>query len=485
MRAARIQQDKLIVRYWLEKRGDEPEGSDPRRFIEPTPDKITQVVPAGVPAQYVWMDAIYHRPRWSEFSRTWIERLEALRGENTKDCHFIVASCWYPGMPTDRERNDQAFDGIGKIIQGKEPCDALFLIGDQIYADANGGILDPGTWLDRYAKRYQEAFSGARAAAPFKLIPTHFAIDDHEIANDYAGIVASDGAGLMPGQERIARIEQGDIDDAQLRFARAAASAYVGSARDAGKNGPFGTSSAGPGDLWYELDELELPCPAFILDTRSERARAENGSRALLFKKDGNGVQRQLDRLRTWLESYANDSRPKFLFSGSVIAPQTDEMLVVRQHGQVRAPSLWMRQDNLMAYPDELEAIFDCIVDRQIRRVVFVSGDLHLSALSKLEICDAKGSVLAEAGQVVASALYAPFSFINTSKSDITWQTPVEIAVGKYLVRYVSELVTDAPAHFVKVSAVNGSAKNSPWRIQATPYDPQGRPLLPARVMWL
>ena len=85
----------------------------------------------------------------------------------------------------------------------------------------------------------------------------------------------------------------------------------------------------------------------------------------------------------------------------------------------------------------------------------------------------------------MASALYAPFSFINTSKSDITWQTPVEIAVGKYLVRYVSELVTDAPAHFVKVSAVNGSAKNSPWRIQATPYDPQGRPLLPARVMWL
>lgn len=392
----------------------------------------------------------------------WIARLvDRSTGHETGNCDFIVGSCRYPGSPFDSRQADAVFAGIHELIQ-KSQCDLLFLIGDQIYADATAGLLDPSSWRDRYVDRYRHAFSSANLRDLLKSIPCHFAVDDHEFADNYSGVVKKPRRqeGYQPWQEEweAIRIADGQITTREFGFAKLTARNYLGSARDAAA---FGSSQAQPGALWYALDSGELACPAFILDTRSERELSARNAAARLMSPE------QMKAFKEWLISIEDCSKPKFIFSGSVIAPLTRDAL---------KRGMYMREDGIAGYPRELAEIVSTIVEHEIERVVFVGGDLHLSCMCHMTLKDCTpGGKSVDALQIVSSGLYAPLDFANTSRQDIAWRGRATIQCDGYAIDYTPlPLCADRP-HFVKVSARRSEpSKNGRWTIVATAHQQDG-----------
>lgn len=396
---------------------------------------------------------------------TWLTRLQArVSGQPVADCHFLVGSCRYPGTPFDRDIADGAFRRMLQIIDSDTPCDALFLIGDQIYADATAGLLDPASWRDRFEQRHRDALSGAHIRDVLRSIPVHFAVDDHEFADNFAGPIdpPTPVAHYAPWQENavVRRIKAGLLvknsetpSDSEYDFAVQVAERYQGSAR---AQRPFGTPR-GAGRFWYPLEHgNEFPCPAFILDTRSERTRAAAGQPARLMS------DAQLGALKSWLESVHRDhpEKPKFIFSGSVIAP-----LVRDAHHD----GMWRREDGLAGYPEELEQIVAHIVKDRVQHVVFVGGDLHLSCGCRLWLSKG-GDEPVEALQIVASGLYAPLPFANLSPHDIDWGKRCTIPLPNgHAIDYEAQRLSSARSHFVQVGAQR--QHSGQWQLTLTAHE--------------
>jgi cholesterol oxidase len=401
-----------------------------------------------------------------EANAPWLQRLrDAAAGHPCSDMRFIVGSCRYPGTPFEREASDLVFRGILAHVDGVErpAAHSLFLIGDQIYADATANIMDAAAWREKYCKQYREAFTTPHARRVLARVPTHFAIDDHELMDNWSG------QDPLPPSGRESRDAQRTRETFQ--HAVRAARFFQGSGRDTKAIGPA-TSSG----LWYALDDVkEHCCPAFVMNTRSERdlRRSALGRRAELV------TRAQLDAVTRWLidANLPGDPRrdmPKFIFCGVGIAP------IARDYEA--CPQTWRSSDGWLGYPGALTDVLTTIVDQQIRHVVFVSGDLHLSSFSKLELGD-RGMI---AWQLVSSGLYAPMPFANADLKDYHWNHPVRVVTGdddgrKIEICARSGVLCSGPAHFVRVDAVH--AKEEGWSLNISIggsdgalLDPLGRP---------
>lgn len=499
LRAARIESGRLKLRYWAEAPGMNT--SPPDEVALNAPGRIVaEIHPDGIERAYYWLDVEcrpedYRPPRLifpvdegglpiaavapataGGFLTTrarpparfafqgeapavpppWLARLvRRAAGEPVRDCHFLVGSCHYPGTPFDRDFAHRAFEGMGRLLADPAfTCDALFMIGDQIYADATAGLLDPVAWRDRYLLRYREAFDAPAVQRVLQFLPVHFAVDDHEFADNYAGIEATRPAGPhRPRDEdwRTQAIRGGRLGPEEFAFALGAARSYMSSAREAE---PVGDGPAGGTGLWYALDDGELGCPAFVLDTRSERRRAEPGVAARPMRPE------QLDALLAWLDRWSGDPRPKFVFAGSVIVPLSAEAL---------APGAWLREDGLAGYPQELGRILTHIVERGIRGVVFLGGDLHLSCVASMEL-QLPGHAPVRATQVVASGLYAPLAVANVGKRSIDWDREQTLELEGCRVVSRPTLLTQSTSHFVRVGTVRDIAGDG-WTLRAEAYD--------------
>jgi cholesterol oxidase len=392
----------------------------------------------------------------------WLRRLV----EKKKDCHFLVGSCRYPGTPFDRNNADQAFDVMCRLLDAGVDCDLLFLVGDQIYADATAGLIDPKQWRDRYVDRYRSLFQARAVRTVLNSIPCHFAIDDHEFADNFSGPV-----GRKAGKE-VRELKGGNIGDAQFEFARTAAYAYQGSARSfrrfetataattvaAAVEGADPRTESTP-TFWYPLDDsAEISCPAFILDTRSERQRFSAGQPARLMG------EMQMAAFCRWLDAKSEDPRPKFVFLGSPLIPLNRDC---------EAPGIWMRQDSPVAYPDELAKIVHCIVEKKVHRLVFVGGDPHLSCAATMEFrTTSSGSTgnSISALHIISSGLYSPLPFANLSQDDVAWMNRRSIALPGCEIQYTPELLVAGPPHFLRVSAMPPAASAGAWTITVEVY---------------
>jgi cholesterol oxidase len=458
LRGIRLVDNKYVLRYWLELPTGLVSAVEPEQYLPAGFSKAVEVPrPPSVPPHFVWLDAEYAADKLPPAAAATAERLGKRTAGNLDDCHFIVASCCYPGTPFDRESTDEAYTGINALLDNPDKAsDALFLIGDQIYADSTAGLLDPYSWRDRYEERYWTAFNAPRAQRALVRIPTHFAIDDHEIANDFCGIDPQAPLQVQPdpNARRFAQMQSGRIESQQLQFARLAALQYMGSPWQ----GPPAPARK-PQDLWYALDTEDLACPAFVMDTRSERQR--QGSQAARMMDP-----RQLEALKTWLARVGSVTRPKFIFMGSVIAPLTQ---------YAHAAGKWMSEDGWVAYRAQLDEIVAYIVAQQIQDVVFVAGDLHLSCVARLTLRDQRGIEQPVAAlQIVSSGLYAPLSFANTAMEDIDWGQKAVIPLGSCAIDYSPESFGEQRPRFLRVSIA--PRKVAPGcKVAVAPYDVQGR----------
>lgn len=290
------------------------------------------------------------------------------------DCVFTFAfgSCQYPsglmdGLPAQASLQRLA-DLLDDPAQRARHPERLLLLGDQIYADATAGLLDPIRVDDRYRVPYDELLQIAPLRRIMGRIPIHFMLDDHEIEDNWEPQLVGGGRNLY----------------------HKALNAFWNYQRGV-PQGPMGAST------WFQLPGAGWSL--FMADTRSRRKlRTESN----LDSADILGpVQRQ--ELEDWLKDQAlhHADDLKVIASPAMLLPRLVEHADEPLH-----------LDGWQGYPDSLEWLLTLIWQRQIGNVLFVSGDAHLSCDVDIRLTG-PGKPDVTMRSVHAPALYAPMPFAN------------------------------------------------------------------------
>lgn len=306
---------------------------------------------------------------------------------------FVLASCQYPAGLLDQTIAEASFGRLKKRLRhsaSRAMPKRLLLVGDMIYADATAGLFDPTAQFDRYNRRYQDlqatpAFHHVKAAfqklngplEPWSLVM----LDDHEIEDNWEPI------------------EGDDTPRKTLAEARDAYFQYFGC---------FNPPPTGDGQsLWFPI-QIE-GFPFFMADTRTERSprTAKNVDRAEIMS------EKQFQALLEWLNTHAKVDLPKFIASPAILLPRRLRA-TLGSH-----PASALRSDAWDGYPRSLHRLLAHIADRNIRNVVFLSGDEHLSCVASAWLRSPKSPEPTLIVSVHSSALYAPFPFANSLPEDL------------------------------------------------------------------
>ncbi|MBU6955111.1 alpha/beta fold hydrolase [Hahella sp. HN01] len=384
-------------------------------------------------------------------SAGWLRRLRELclhRGVSPA-MRFLVGSCRYPGAVLERDLADQAFVGMGRQVRGDAQlpgADSVFFIGDQIYADATAEAFDNTALKERYITRYREAFNSPNMRKLLQLAPVHFTVDDHEFSDDCSG---------RPPQLD-AHLKERERFDFALRAARSFQCS--GRQPDAALWYPQGVSAA-----------REFDCPIFVMDTRTERrlrSAGAVGAQAEMIDAP------QFAALSNWLSEAQRltPERPKFIFSGSVIAPVEKRL--------TQYPDLWRNHDSWCGYPHTLAAVMGLIYERQIANVIFVGGDQHLCALARMTLANPADQAVSNrkpvtVWQIVSSGLYAPLPFANANPRDFEWEKPsiVPMHGSQLQLQAEARLLRADKSQFVRVDAIPAGEC---WTLEVRVCDPEG-----------
>ncbi|WP_431264783.1 alkaline phosphatase D family protein [Roseateles chitinivorans] len=307
---------------------------------------------------------------------------------------FALAACQYPpglldvspGWELDASQAGPGLASLARLhrftrwtARGRS-CSLVLFAGDQIYADASGGLADSRSGIERYARGYGEFKAG-----PVRLLPPTVArvvhgIDDHEIVDNWEP---------SPGASH-------DGNGPWFDVARQAAWDHRWEA---------GARIGGPQLLWHDFDWRGAAF--FVADARCEREarRVANWSSARLWSIA------QRDAFGEWLSRGAG--RPKFVMSGSLPLP--------RRRTTVEHAASSLRSDAWDGYPHSLHELLGAVWRHRATGLVFLSGDEHRSGWVSAEISavDGEDSAPVRIHSVHSSALYAPWPFAVTAVEEL------------------------------------------------------------------
>lgn len=301
---------------------------------------------------------------------------------------FALASCQYPPGLFDEQPAGAALRRLCDGLDGKAAPAFLVLAGDQIYADATAGVFEPvgqapaaqaAPDID-YDQAYelnwrQPAFRATAAQLP--LVPM---LDDHEVADNWQGFEA--GPRSMDRQAR---------------------RALVAYRRHQGGLAPVRRLE--PQD-WRTYHFYPQGVPFFVLDTRTHRDRRDASRVADADILSKGVLQALLDQL--WA---CPADGVKFIVSPSPVLPPE----------RVRGPGA-LRSDTWSGFPAARVRLLEGLCQRNIRRVVFLSGDSHLSTVSRLRLADGFSVV-----SIVSSGLYTPWPFANQQPHELVLKGAVDL----------------------------------------------------------
>ncbi|MDJ0878948.1 MAG: alkaline phosphatase D family protein [Halieaceae bacterium] len=288
---------------------------------------------------------------------------------------LVVGSCRYLlrflGGTFFDDRGDKTFRSIKKLKESA-PVHALVMTGDQIYAD-DLNILNPDQSVDEYLKRYRQVFSQKHIAGLMAEVPTYMTLDDHEIEDNWP----------THSSQR----------DYVTKFP-AAMHAYQTYQTSHSPLHPVvnGRVDSPPDYLWYT--HSDGCCNFFVMDTRTER-RVLEGDPAIISDE-------QMEALLEWLSS--DPSKVKVV---------------------VTAVPFWESdsEDKWEGFLAQRDQILEHIDTLGIRRVLFLSGDVHASMSSELELPNSK------IVSVVSSAFYWPYP--HPGKKSFVLSGNIKTGLGK------------------------------------------------------
>ena len=312
---------------------------------------------------------------------------------------FAVASCLYPSGMTDGAPKDHqgaaaptsaSLKRLSETLLSPElecPPGApslLLLVGDQVYLDATAGLFDARSADDRVRVPYQNLMGNPGAQAVFGLLPVAMTLDDHEIEDNWEpGTSVPDPDDGKPTTD----------PEKTRKFFRATTNAYRRFQRMAGP--PLGEG------LWSTF--VHAGVPFFLADTRTERfvpwflepRRVDNWHRARIMGPE------QWTALQAFLRT--NRDRVSFVASPAMLLPRT--------LGLDREPSLALSCDGWDGFPASMHALLALLCEYQMDRVVFLSGDAHVSMIVKGTV-EREGKK-ARFWSIHSSGLYSPYPFAN------------------------------------------------------------------------
>ena len=103
-----------------------------------------------------------------------------------------------------------------------------------------------------------------------------------------------------------------------------------------------------------------------------------------------------------------------------------------------------------------MEALLQLIAGKRIQKVVFVGGDAHLSAVSRMTLKQQGEASGTDVWQIVSSGLYAPLPFANAHIEDYLWSQPHALPVhlqNALSIECTNALLSDHHSQFVRVDA--------------------------------
>ena len=276
---------------------------------------------------------------------------------------LAFASCQYPSGLMDGIPAEASLQRLADLLAdaGQRHPERLLLLGDQIYADATAGLLDPIRLDDRYRVPYEELFRMEPFRRITQVIPTSWMLDDHEIVDNW----------------------EPDRRDSRADLLQRGLAAYW----------TYQRKTAPQSDSWFSLDGDGWHL--FMADTRTKRelrCEATLASASLLG-------DRQAQALEDWLlQSPAQDL--KLVASASMLLPRLVHHL---------EEPLYL--DSWQGYPASLHRLLAFLCDNGIANVCFLSGDAHLGCDVGIAVRSPGRSVTTRS--IHTPALYAPLPFAN------------------------------------------------------------------------
>lgn len=318
----------------------------------------------------------------------------------------------------------------------------LVLTGDQVYVDATAGLFDPIQPDDRYRIPYETWLRTGEVKSTMRRLPLLTMLDDHEIDDNWEPMA------------RAPALETDEVDGPREGPARKKKRFH----RMYGKRGieaflqfqrPLPSSEKRPIDktpLWFSLKRSGLPI--FMLDSRTQRRRrAAEGDPPFMVQ------QEQWTALCTWLDLSEHKDLPKLIVSPSAILPRHRRSVPARlplaplSPVPARGPDdgAALRGDGWSGFPETWLSLLSFIVDRQIQRVVFLSGDEHLGLFSTITL-SGPGSKQVRLHSIHSPGLYTPYSFANASPADLVVDEtfsfgPTGVAPPPYTCTVSSEVI--------------------------------------------
>ncbi|TPL04625.1 MULTISPECIES: alkaline phosphatase D family protein [unclassified Mesorhizobium] len=305
------------------------------------------------------------------------------KGSRPTQIRFALASCQYPSDFLDHMPNgehatrgpaDASLLALADLLGESGAPTLLLLAGDQVYIDATAGLFDPKVTDDRFRMAYERRGQsrGVMAVTQRLNLVVETMLDDHEIRDNWA----NDPDPKMRGKDTDFKAGK----QAFLKYQR-------------GKTGRL------PAHLWRNFTHDGVPF--FLSDTRTER----EGRTALNCHKAKIMGQKQFDELCAWLTKPEYAELPKFVLTPSAILPRRRE---VAEH-----PSCALHSDAWDGYPRSFHALLKFVCDKEVERVVFLSGDEHLCNVVTARVTNCITQKQCTLHSVHSSGLYSPYPFAN------------------------------------------------------------------------
>ena len=258
---------------------------------------------------------------------------------------MAVASCQYPHGPLDREPAQASLQRMAQRARAGDIDLALFL-GDQIYADATAGLVDPLRRDERYEHPHERAQSAPGLRQVLAALPAVMALDDHELVDNWEP--PPPGGGSDAALWALRETSRRDGAWAYWTYERL-------------RPKPRETGAPRTADKIFRFGGL----PIFLADTRLGRGARPLGT--------GEAARAQILSRRTWwrLEAWLLRHRHAL----KIVA--TPALLLPRRREVARDPSAAIRSDSWDGFPASLERLLDFMARHRIGRTVFLSGDEH------------------------------------------------------------------------------------------------------------
>jgi hypothetical protein len=336
-----------------------------------------------------------------EAGAAWISKA-LLEGAGTANLCFVAASCQHPGTPMEVDRADASMQAIASALDQGLPAQFLCLLGDQIYADATGGLTDSLSPIERIRGATLRTFNAEGFRKVTTRLPTYMTLDDHEIEENWS----LDRTVYQPGHaHEQAQAER--LRDVGLAYVKAFQ--WLHSPRDA----------ALP-DRSFDYSFEAIDSRFYALDTRSQRRR---------FDPPQVCDAGQLAALKRWLATGAAGTL-RVIMMGSVLAPGLRQFDI----GGSGSPAVsHPAADNWQLAPAQRRQVLDDIAACDARNVVLLSGDYHCGAISVLRFYESDGKPIKTAYAIVAPPLYAPFpaASVNVHPKDVMTHETIALSEGR------------------------------------------------------